>query len=69
MSLKKFVNSTLLFPEYMKIVNEINRWSVPKYQCPECGGGMYKDLTIVFLTHPAQYLYQCDKCGHTEHHV
>lgn len=43
------------------------QWSEPKYQCPKCDGGMRKDLTMVIDTYPAQYKYQCDKCGHTEY--
>lgn len=43
------------------------QWSEPKYQCPECGGGMCKNLMVTLTTYPAQYEYQCDKCGHTEY--
>lgn len=44
-----------------------SQWSEPKYQCPECGGGMCKNLMITLTTYPAQYEYQCDKCGHKEY--
>jgi ribosomal protein L37AE/L43A len=70
MFLKDFKNSTLNLPtakEYRKTVDMISRWSEPKYQCYKCGGGMCKDLTTVLLTHPAQYIYRCDKCGRIEY--
>lgn len=44
-----------------------SQWSEPKYQCPECGGGMCKNLMVTLTTYPAQYEYQCDKCGHKEY--
>ena len=44
-----------------------SQWSEPKYQCSECGGGMCKNLMITLTTYPAQYEYQCDKCGHKEY--
>lgn len=43
------------------------QWSEPKYQCPECGGGMCRNEMVVLTTYPAQYEYQCDKCGHIEY--
>ena len=43
------------------------QWSEPKYQCPECGGGMCKNLMVTLTTYPAQYEYQCDKCGHIDY--
>lgn len=43
------------------------QWSEPKYQCPECGGGMCKNLMVTLTTYPVQYEYQCDKCGHKEY--
>lgn len=42
-------------------------WSEPKYQCPECGGGMCRNEMVVLASYPAQYEYQCDKCGHVEY--
>ena len=44
-----------------------SQWSEPKYQCSECGGGMCKNLMVTLTTYPAQYEYQCDKCGHKEY--
>ena len=32
-------------------------------QCPECGEPLYKRMDIVLTTYPAQYQYECDKCG------
>ena len=43
------------------------QWSDPKYQCPKCGGGMCRNETITLTSYPAQYMYQCDKCGHKEY--
>ncbi len=45
---------------------EISQWSEPKYQCPVCGGGMCKNLTVVLTTWPEQYTYMCNKCGYVE---
>lgn len=44
-----------------------DEWSEPKYQCPECGGGMCKNLRMVLSSYPVKYKYQCDKCGHVEY--
>ena len=43
------------------------QWSEPKYQCPECGGGMRRNEMIVLTTYPAKYEYQCDKCGYIDY--
>ena len=43
------------------------QWSEPKYQCPECGGGMRKNMMVVLTSYPAQYEYQCDKCGRIDY--
>lgn len=45
----------------------IAQWSEPKYQCPECGGGMRRNEMVVLTSYPAQYEYQCDKCGHIDY--
>ena len=52
--------------ESYRFKNEFPAWSKPKYQCPKCGGGMCKNLTIVLTTYPPQYMYQCYKCGYSE---
>ena len=57
--------------EYKEIARKglmqvIGEFSQPKYQCPKCGSGMYKDQTIVLNTVPAQYVYNCEDCGYTE---
>lgn len=52
--------------EYYRFENEFHPWSKPKYQCPKCGGGMCKDLTMMLTTYPPKYMYQCCKCGYTE---
>ena len=57
---KKYDNNIVYLPTAKEYDEEaaqkpafelISRWSEPKYRCPKCGGGMCKDLTIVFLTH------------------
>lgn len=42
--------------------------SKPKFECPKCKvGGMCKRLDIVLTSYPAQYQYECNKCGHVEY--
>lgn len=58
--------------EYREAANKAafqftGQWSEPKYQCPECGGGMRKNMMVVLTSYPAQYEYQCDKCGHIDY--
>ena len=58
--------------EYSEAANKMafqftGQWSEPKYQCPECGSGMCKNLMITLTSYLAQYEYQCDKCGHIEY--
>lgn len=43
------------------------RWSEPRYQCPECGGGMCRNEMAVLCLFPPLYEYQCDKCGFKEY--
>lgn len=50
------------------VINAIGEYSQPKYQCPECGGEMYKDKTI-YTAIPVQYAYNCEDCGHTENQL
>lgn len=55
--------------EYREMANQIDflaQWSEPKYQCPKCNGGMRRDETIVLSSFPAQYMYECNKCGYRE---
>lgn len=42
-------------------------WSEPKYICPKCGGGMCRNEMVVLTSYPAQYEYQCNKCGYVEY--
>lgn len=44
-----------------------SQWSEPKYQCPRCGGGMCRNEMVVLTSYPAQYEYQCDKCGYVDY--
>ena len=58
--------------EYREAINKnafqfTAQWSKPLYQCRKCGGGMCKNLMVVLTTYPAQYEYQCDKCGYMEY--
>lgn len=58
--------------EYREAANKAafqftGQWSEPKYQCPECGGSMCKNQMVTLTTYPAQYIYQCDKCGYKEY--
>ena len=58
--------------EYREAANKMafqftRQWSEPKYQCSECGGGMCRNEMVVLTSYPAQYEYQCDKCGHIEY--
>lgn len=43
------------------------QWSEPKYQCPECSGGMCRNEMVVCTSYPPKYKYQCDKCGYVEY--
>ena len=70
------LNDTILptAKEYKATINKTAfeftaKWSEPKYQCPECGGGMCKDLMTVCTSLPPQYKYQCDKCGHVDYQL
>ena len=36
--------------------------------CPVCGGQMVVDDSVVLPSNPPQYLWRCQKCGHTESH-
>lgn len=47
----------------------LDRWSEPKYICPECGGGMCRNETMILTSNPPQYEYKCNKCGHIEYQL
>lgn len=59
--------------DYSEMVNKdafqfTAQWSEPKYQCPKCSSGvMRKNMMVVLTSYPAQYEYQCDKCGHVDY--
>ena len=57
-SAKEYREATLQFS---------SQWSEPKYQCPKCNGGMRRNEMVVLTSYPAQYEYQCDKCGYIEY--
>ena len=45
------------------------KWSEPKYICPQCNeGSMRKENNTVYTSMPPCYKYQCDKCGYTTFH-
>lgn len=44
-------------------------WSEPKYICSKCGGGMCRNETMVFMSNPPKYQYQCNKCGNVEYQL
>ena len=57
--------------EYRESINDTFRfpleWSEPKYQCPQCGGGMCRNEMVVLASYPPQREYRCNKCGHVEY--
>ena len=59
---KELYISGLNVPKY-----DFSEWSEPKYQCTECGGVIRKNLIMECASLPPQYIYKCDKCGHTDY--
>lgn len=42
----------------------INQWRTQvNVACPNCGAPLLRRNDIILTTHPAQYQYECDKCG------
>ena len=41
-------------------------YSKPLYKCEKCGGGMRRYEGMVLSSYPAQYRYECEKCGNVE---
>lgn len=72
---EKYRNSTSRLPtagEYSEAAQKsafqfTSQWSEPKYQCPNCGGGMCKNMMVVLTSYPPKYEYQCDKCGYIDY--
>lgn len=67
-------NTKLVLPTKESYVNglhvpsyDFREWSEPMYQCSECGGGMCKNLQMECASLPPQYIYKCNKCGHTDY--
>ena len=53
--------------EYEKMIKFFNTsWSEPKYQCPNCDGGMCRNETFILASNPPKYEYRCNKCHHIE---
>lgn len=53
------------YEAYKKI--QIQEYSEPKYQCPECkNGGMCRDESTIFLSFPAMNKYKCNRCGYVD---
>lgn len=46
-----------------------DKWSEPKYICPECGGGMCRNEMMVLTSNPPQYEYRCNKCNYIEYQL
>lgn len=38
-------------------------WVDTEFECPDCGGVMQKNQTVVLTSNPPQYLYKCKECG------
>lgn len=36
---------------------------LPLFECPKCGGNVYRDMSIVYMTNPPKYKYFCKDCG------
>lgn len=47
----------------------LQEYSEPKYKCPQCGGNVRKNLTIVLASNPPKYTYKCDNCDYINHHT
>lgn len=39
------------------------KWSEPKFQCPECGGPVRRQNNPCYTSFPLTYYYQCDHCN------
>jgi len=52
----KNTTNTIQFDEH--VVN-----SLPLFECPKCGGNVYRDMSIVYMTNPPKYKYFCKDCG------
>lgn len=37
---------------------------IPIFQCPKCGGVVYKHTDMVLTSYPPQYNAICDNCGY-----
>lgn len=37
---------------------------VPEYLCPKCGGEVRRLQSIVYTSHPPQFLYRCYECDY-----
>lgn len=51
------------FQKKEKSINDI--YEKPVYKCPECGGDVFVDLSVVYCSDPPKYRYFC-KCGYKE---
>ena len=46
------------FPSFIE-----QKWSEPKFQCPECGGPVRRENDMCYASFPPKYYYQCDHCN------
>lgn len=52
--------------EYYSLPFDLSEWQKTNFECPECGGVIYKNIRYVFATYPPKYTYRCSKCNWTE---
>ena len=38
----------------------------PIYDCPCCGQGVYRDISVMYAVYPPKYRYFCLNCGHRD---
>lgn len=52
--------------EYRSVTEKVYRFNdkVPIFQCPKCGGTVYKHIDVVLACYPPQYHAICDNCGY-----
>jgi len=35
----------------------------PVYECPHCGGDVYRDISVIYMVYPPKFKYFCKQCG------
>ena len=41
-------------------------WNKELYKCPRCNGGVKRDYSVTFMSHPPKYRYYCLNCSYSE---